>query len=236
MGDASTGRRVNPHQQQANSFCCGRLWLIWLAGSMAVTVTVLSLAGAAFAQSQAPSSTPPQQQEQPAPQTQAQPKPQTQPRRIPTPTVADMARETESRVEDSAPQKVFTNDDAADLPSGGVSVVGAPPPPPGAAKTIAKPADTTVQQAAYWKGRFTAARQKLAQDKKALPALQTQLDAQRVWEDPGDPDSGQLYSDYYVDLRHQIDAMKITIQNDKKALNDLYDEFHHAGGQPGWIR
>ena len=147
-----------------------------------------------------------------------------------------MARETESRLEDSAPQKVFTNDDAAELPPGGISIVGTLPLPPGAAKPIANPVDTTAQQAAYWKARFTAARQKLAQDKKALPALQSQLGAQRVWEDPGDPDSGQLYSDYYMDLLRQIDGMKITIQNDKKALSVLYDEFRHAGGQPGWIR
>ncbi len=214
----------------------GRTRLLWLAASLGAALAVFTLSGESFAQSQTTNSTQPQQQEQPAPQTQAQPKPQTQPRRIPAPTVADMAREAESRVEDSAPQKVFTNDDAADLPPGGISIVGSLPLPSGAAKPIAKPADTTTQQAAYWKGLFTAARQKLAQDKKALPALQSQLEAQRVWEDPGDPDSGQLYSDYYVDLRQQIEAMKIAIQNDKKALNDLSDEFHKAGGLPGWIR
>jgi hypothetical protein len=213
-----------------------RTRLIWLAGSMAVMLAVFSLAGTAFAQSQAASSTPPQQQEKPATQTQTQPMPATQPKRIPVPTVADIARDSESRLEDSAPQKVFTNDDTAGLSPGGISIVGPLPLPPGAAKPLAKPVDPTAQQAAYWKARFTAARQKLVQDKKALPALQNQLEAQRVWEDPGDPDSGQLYSDYYMDMLHQIDAMKVAIQNDKKALSDLYDEFHHAGGLPGWIR
>jgi hypothetical protein len=214
----------------------GRTRLLWLTGSLGAVLAVLTASCESFAQSQTKNSTQPQQQEQPAPQTQAQPKPQTQPRRIPTPTVADMARDTESRLEDSPPEKVFTNEDTAELPRDGISIVGPLPLPSSAVKPIAKPVDTTAQQAAYWKARFTVARQKLAQDKKALPALQSQLEAQRVWEDPGDPDSGQLYSDYYMDLAHQIDAMKIAILNDKKALSDLYDEFRHAGGLPGWIR
>lgn len=157
-----------------------------------------------------------------------------------TPTVAEAAREAKARLDESAPQKVFTNDDTVQLPPGGISIVGPLPLPPSAAKSNLQPAvpaaDDTAQQATYWKARFTAAWQKLAQDKKALPALQSQLEAERVLEDPGDPDSGQLFSDTHMDLLRQIDELKVTIKNDQKALSDLHEEFRRAGGLPGWIR
>ena len=51
-----------------------------------------------------------------------------------------------------------------------------------------------------------------------------------------DPDTGQVHSDTYMDLLHQIDSTKLAIQHDKKALSDLHEEFRHAGGLPGWIR
>jgi hypothetical protein len=242
MSDARTRPRGTHSRREGKHLSSLRLPVLWLSRSLVVALPALTLAGLGLAQSQqAPSAQPPQQQQTtPAPSQQspsptAQAKPQVQPRRITTPTVADMARDTQARIEESAPEKVFTNEDAAELPPGGISIVGPLPLPASAAKPI-KPVDNTAKQAAYWKARFTAARQKLAQDKKALPALQSQVEAQRVWEDPGDPDTGQLYSDTYMDLAHQIDAMKIAIQNDKKALSDLYDEFHHAGGLPGWIR
>ena len=145
-------------------------------------------------------------------------------------------RNAKSKVDESAPQKVFTNDDAATLPPGAISIVGPPPPAPGAAKPKAKPADDTAKLAAYWKPRFTAARQKLAQDKNALPGMLAELKVESLQEIVLDSDTDQVYSDTYMDLVHQIDATKLAIQNDKQALSDLHEEFRHAGGLPGWIR
>lgn len=231
MNGVRSRPQKGPFQQEFNSIGCRSLRAQWHSASRILALlAACTLAGSVFAQSQ-PASSP--QQQPPAPQ--AQPSSSPQPKRIIPPTVADMARQTQARVE-AAPEKVFTNDDTAELPPGGISIVGPLPLPASAAKPISVPVDNTAQQAAYWKARFTAVRRKLAEDKKALPGLQSQLEAQRVWEDPGDPDSGQLYSDTYMDLLHQIDAMKVAIQNDKKALRDLNDEFHHAGGLPGWIR
>lgn len=51
-----------------------------------------------------------------------------------------------------------------------------------------------------------------------------------------DEDTGQVYSDAFMDLLNQINTMKQAVEHDKQILSDLHDEFRHAGGQPGWIR
>jgi hypothetical protein len=141
-----------------------------------------------------------------------------------------------------ATRKVFTNRDLKQLPPGDISVVGpATPPPVAASQKPAHPAsashaDQDTKAAAYWKAKFTAARNKLAQDQKALPSLQSQLEVERVQEASVDPDTGQVNSDDFTSVLHQIDATKIAIKNDKQALNDLHEQFRKAGGQPGWIR
>jgi hypothetical protein len=186
-------------------------------------IVALSLAGLAQAQSQP--QTPPQSQ-------------QTQPASVAVPPKATPVKSN------SAPVKVYRNHDVAALPPGGVSVVGPAAPPPGAAnakadstaRTAAAKQAAEAAKAAYWKARFTAARNKLAQDQQALPSLQSQLETERVQGDFVDEDTGQVYSDEFVSLLQQIGATKAAIQNDKQALSDLHDEFRRAGGLPGWIR
>ncbi len=231
MSDGRTRRRAICNQRQPGLILNWRPRVLWLARRFVVALlAIFSFAGLALAQSQ--SSTPPASQPQPQQQSQ----PQTQPHRIAVVSVADAARNAKSKVDESAPQKVFTNDDAAALPPGGISIVGPPPPAPGTAKPKAKPADDTAKLAAYWKARFTAARQKLAQDKNALPGMLAELKVESLQEIVLDSDTDQVYSDTYMDLVHQIDLTKQAIQDDKKALSDLHDEFRHAGGLPGWIR
>ena len=227
MSDGRTRPRAKCNQRQPGLILTWRPRVLWLARRFVVALlAIFSLAGLALAQSQSSTA--------PAPQPQSQP--QTQPRRIPVVSVADAARNAKSKVDESAPQKVFTNDDAATLPPGAISIVGPPPPVPGAAKPKAKPADDTAKLAAYWKARFTAARQKLAHDKNALPGMLAELKVESLQEIVLDSDTDQVYSDTYMDLVHQIDATKLAIQDDKQALSDLHEEFRHAGGLPGWIR
>jgi hypothetical protein len=144
----------------------------------------------------------------------------------------------------SAADKVYTDDDVERLPPGGVSIVG-PPAPPSAATTngeaparaaLANQGDKTAKVKAYWQARFVAARNKLAQDQKALPTLQSQLETERVQQDLLVGDTTQVYSDEFMDLLNKIDAMKLEIQKDEQALSDLHEEFRKAGGQAGWIR
>ncbi len=173
--------------------------------------------------------------------TLAQQSPAPPPPPKPAATVADAAQNSKSKQPESVPQKVFTNDDLSSLPPEDISVTGPPSASaadtnPQAAPAPGKSQDDDSAKAAYWKARFTAARQKLAQDEKALPALQSQLEVERVQECSVDEDTGQVYSDTFMDLLNQINAMKQTIEHDKQILSDLHDEFRHAGGQPGWIR
>lgn len=136
------------------------------------------------------------------------------------------------------PQKTYTNADVAALPPGDVSVVGPPPsskPKPQTSHPSTKPTDDATR-AAYWKARFTAARQKLAQDEQALSDLQNQMQAERYGQGSEGYGARQLYSSSYNGQIRQINPMRQAVQNDKQALNNLYDEFHRAGGQPAWIQ
>jgi hypothetical protein len=201
---------------------------IFLAMAQPILV-VLSLIGLALAQPQLqnPSQSQPNSQPaQPSP-TAVKPKPK-----------ADGDR-------DNVAHKVYTEEDVERLPANGVSVVGPATPPQDTTATngevparapLTKESETTVKAEAYWKARFATARNKLAQDQKAILSLQSQLETERVQQDLLVGDTTQVYSDEFMDLLHRIDAMKLEIQNDKRALSDLHEEFRKAGGLPGWIR
>jgi hypothetical protein len=198
--------------------------------SVLLLVPTSSLPVLLWAQSQSQS----QSQSPPPPKS-----PQTQ-----NPPVAASSK-TKTNKDDSASSKVYTDDDVDALPPGGISVVGPGTPPPAAADSNTKaPAGGSVSptrtgkgaKAAYWKARYAAARDKLAQDQKALPSLQSQLETERVQQDLVDEDSGQVYSDLFMYLLQKIDDTKLAIQNDQQALSDLDEEFRKAGGLPGWIR
>ncbi len=192
-------------------------------------LVALSLMGLALAQPQLQSPPQPQpnsQQAQPSP-TGARPKPK-----------ADKDK-------DNVAGKVYTDEDVERLPASGVSVVGPATAPQDTTGTngevlaraaLANESEKTAQAEAYWKARFAADRNKLAQDQKALLALQSQLETERVQQDLLLGDTTQVYSDEFMDLLHRIDAMKLEIQNDKRALSDLHEQFRKAGGLPGWIR
>jgi hypothetical protein len=210
----------------------GRLKVIRIAAP-ALLVALWST-NLVLAQSQTQTQTPPQ----PEPKSrQAQPSP--------IGVTPKSKTEKDNSAADKVYDKVYTDDDVERLPSGGVSVVGPPAPPPSAATTngeasarsgLPNQADKTAKAKAYWQARFVAARNKLAQDQKALPALQSQLETERLQQDLLVGDTTQVYSDKFMVLLNKIGALKLEIQNDKQALSDLHEEFRKAGGLPGWIR
>jgi hypothetical protein len=185
------------------------------------------LVGTALAHSQSQTTPPPQQQSQ-----------QTQSSTGGTPNPATSKAATDK--DSSAPVKVYRNHDVKELPPGGVSVVGSATPAQSDAKKTPAPAltqeDKDAQAAAYWKARFTAARNKLAADQKALPILQAQLNQERVEEWSVNECTQQVNSDTFLSIQNQIEATKLAISQDKQALKDLHEEFRRAGGLPGWIR
>jgi len=161
---------------------------------------------------------------------------------IPPPPTKQSQAPAPAKKSTSAPHKTFTNDSVKALPPGAVTQFNPSVPPlypvndKARKAAAAKKADDEAKQAAYWKARFTAARQKLADDQKALPGLQSALGKEQVEEYSVDECTGQVYSDRYMELLGQINATKAAIQQDKQALSDLYDQFHKSGGLPGWIR
>ena len=178
------------------------------------------------------------------PQPQSPPQPQSNSQQA-QPSTTGVKAKPKTDKDNSAAGKVYTDEDVKSLPAGGVSVVGPATPPRDttnsdgeapARAALASESDKTAKAEAYWKARFAAARNKLAQDQKALPALQSQLETERVQQDLLVGDTTQVYSDEFMDLLHKIDAMKLEIQNDKRALSDLHEQFRKAGGPPGWIR
>jgi len=220
MSDSRRRPRFTRYQRHPVFHLSWHLRVLWLARRFVVILfAIFSLTGMAMAQSQ--SAFPPE--------------PELLPLKAPA-TLADTARRPKSEQVESAPEKVFTDDDVTMLPLTAISIVGPAPETLSTAKPQAKPADDTAKLAAYWKARFTAARQKLAQDKKALPVLQSLLNVERVQQYSVDETTGQVNSDTYMELLRQIDSTKLAIKNDKQALSDLHDEFRQAGGQPGWIR
>jgi hypothetical protein len=182
----------------------------------------------------------------PQSQTQTPPPPQPEPKsRQAQPSPTGVTPKSKTEKDNSAADKVYTDDDVKRLPSGGVSVVGPPAPPPSAPTMngeasarsgLANQADKTAKAKAYWQARFVAARNKLAQDQKALPALQSQLETERIQQDLLVGDTTQVYSEEFMVLLNKIGVMKLEIQNDKQALSDLHEEFRKAGGLPAWIR
>jgi len=178
---------------------------------------------------------------QPQPQSPPQPQPNSQ-QAQPSPTGV---RPKPKADKDNVAGKVYTDEDVERLPANGVSVVGPTTPPQDTTGTnreapahadLANESEKTAKAEAYWKARFAVARNKLARDQKALLALQSQLETERVQQDLLVGDTTQVYSDEFMDLLHRVDAMKLEIQNDKRALNDLHEQFRKAGGLPGSIR
>ncbi len=66
--------------------------------------------------------------------------------------------------------------------------------------------------------------------------MQSRLEDERVQQESVDEDTGQVNSDWFVELQQQIAATRAAIKSDKQALSDLHEEFRRAGGLPGWIR
>ncbi|HLW97605.1 MAG TPA: hypothetical protein VKR82_03085 [Candidatus Acidoferrales bacterium] len=155
---------------------------------------------------------------------------------------ADAASKSKSTQSAATTCKFYNNDNVKALPPSDVTQIHSAVPPLSVISekekkaAAAKQAAAEANQAAYWKARFTAARQKLDADQKAIPVIQRQLSWELVNEESPDEITGQIYSDTYMDLLHQMEATKLAIQQDKQALSDLHDEFRKAGGLPGWIR
>jgi hypothetical protein len=175
-------------------------------------------------------------------------------------SLADIARQEEERRKTvHAPAKVYTNKDlspvaapppaaaaptdakdakAADDSKGGKDSKGAKD---GQDAKDSKDAKDTgkkdVKDQAYWSGRLKGLQQQLDRDTSFSIALQTRINSLLTdFVNRDDPvQKAGIERDRQKALA-ELDGLKKTIVDDKKAIADFEEEARRAGVPPGWLR
>ncbi|HYB60216.1 MAG TPA: hypothetical protein VEH50_01940 [Methylomirabilota bacterium] len=153
------------------------------------------------------------------------------------PSVAEAARKARAEKKNlPKPAKVYTDDNIGDVP-GHVSVVGggasAAPAPSGEQSS-----GNGSQSEVAWKAKFSAARKKLADDKKDLDLLQREYNLKQTqyYSDPNQAMRQQYSMDELNAMKDKIDKRTEDIAKDQQAIEDLEDQLRQSGGDPGWAR
>jgi hypothetical protein len=172
-------------------------------------------------------------------------------------SLADVARrESERRETVKAAGKTYTNTDLKQVPAPaadataepGASAPGAEPgqAEPAAAEkteqadesaaTKAAESDETKDEA-YWSRRMTELREQLERDETFADALQNRIDALTIdFVNRDDPaQRSQIASDRQKALA-ELERVKKSIEQDKRAIPDLEEEARRAGVPAGWLR
>jgi hypothetical protein len=153
------------------------------------------------------------------------------------PSVAEAARKARAEKKDlPKPAKVYTDDNIGDV-RGHVSVVGAGAPA-ASAPSGEQPSGSGSQTEAAWKAKFSAARKKLADDKKDLDLLQREYNLKQTqyYSDPNQAMREQHSMDELNSIKDKIDKRTEDIAKDQQAIEDLEDQLRQSGGDPGWAR
>lgn len=159
-------------------------------------------------------------------------------------SVADAARKAQEAKKTAPKAKMTIDNDNLGTLTGTVNVVGEEPAPAGDKKadseknpkTVAPGEKSPVKDEAYWRDKFTAANNKLADDQHELDILQRELNLKQdqFYTDP----TAQLKQEYsrqdLNDSKAKIDAKAAVIDQDKMDISNLEDELRQAGGDPGW--
>jgi hypothetical protein len=159
-------------------------------------------------------------------------------------SLADVAKKEEERrkaVKETG--KTYTNSDLKGVPP----ATGQSTTPADAAKPAAVDADKDKKDAAgqkdkskdkdYWAGRMKELRGQLERDQTYADALQSrinQLTTDFVARD--DPAQRAVIARDKQKAIEELNRLKQTIVDEKKAISDLEDEARRAGVPPGWLR
>lgn len=171
-------------------------------------------------------------------------------------SLADLARKEEERRKTiPQPAKVYTNKDLSSVPP-----PATPPPPavaaspgdakdakdadkatdakaatnkdPGAPKDPAAPKDR-----AYWSDRLKALQEQLDRNHTFADALQTRISALTAdFVNRDDPAQRAVLERDRQKSIAELNRLKRSIEDDKKALADFAEEARRAGVPPGWLR
>jgi len=162
--------------------------------------------------------------------------------------LGDVARKEEERRKDiKAPAKVYTNKDLGsvpDAPSGtfssptasGSASTEAPKDAASVKSDDAKDKGPTKDQA-YWSGRKKDLQTKLDSDQTLADALQSRINALNTdFVNRDDPVQRAGIDRDRKKANSELDRLKKSVQDGKKALSDLDEEARKAGVPAGWLR
>ena len=165
--------------------------------------------------------------------------------------LGDVARKEEARRKDiKAPAKVYTNKDLG-APGPEPSIASSSPAAPAeAAKDAAKPPDdkdkgkekgkdkdTPQKDQAYWSGRRKELQTKLDSDQTLSEAVQSRINALTAdFSSRADPVQRAGIERDRLKAIGELDRLRKSVQDGKKALTDLDDDARKAGVPPGWLR
>jgi hypothetical protein len=170
-----------------------------------------------------------------------------------------VARQEEVRRKDvKAPAKVYTNKDLAPVPESSSGTPSALGPAPAAPSETTKPDDgkdkgkdtgkgtgtatgkdtkDPKQGEAYWSGRKKELQSKLESDQTLADALQSRLNALNTdFVNRDDPVQRAGIDRDRQKAASELERLKKSAADGKKALSDLEEEARKAGVPAGWLR
>jgi hypothetical protein len=165
--------------------------------------------------------------------------------------LGDVARKEEARRKDiKAPAKVYTNQDLGAPGPQPDTVSSSSAPPAEAAKDAVKAADdkdkgkekgkdkdAPPKDQAYWSGRRKELQTKLDSDQTLAEAVQSRINVLTAdFSARADPVQRAGIERDRQKAIGELDRLRKSVQEGKKALTDLDDDARKAGVPPGWLR
>ena len=160
-------------------------------------------------------------------------------------SLADLAkREEERRRKIAEPAKVYTNKDLGSGQAPSTPPASATPAAPAATpsdaakdKEAAAKDKAPARDQAYWAGRLKALRDELARNDTFAEAMQTRLNSlQTDFVNRDDPAQRSVIERNRQKVASELNRLKQSIIDGKKAIADLEEEARRAGVPPGWLR
>ena len=160
--------------------------------------------------------------------------------------LGDVARKEEERRKDiKAPAKIYTNRDLGAVPPGPApGVVSSAPTPPAStpAGADAKAADdkgkaAPVKDQAYWSGRRKELQGKLDSEQTLAAAVQSRVNALTAdFASRSDPIQRAGIERERLKALGELDRLRKSLDEGKKALATLDEDARRAGVPAGWLR
>jgi hypothetical protein len=162
-------------------------------------------------------------------------------------SLGDVARKEEARRKDiKAPAKVYTNKDLGAVPAREPGTVSSAPAASASADTNAKATDDKdkdkdkagpQKDQAYWGGRRKELQAKLESDQTLADAMQTRISALTAdFSSRADPIQRAGIERNRLKAVSELDRLRKSVEDGKKALANLDDDARKAGVPAGWLR